>query len=217
MRSIHSPARLSCLTGCLLAAALLQGAAALADEPAAALAPAAAEVAPASPALTPAPPAKAFLDRALRIGPSYQFLFRHDFENASQSGTGLYGSYEFMLKPAFALGINLSYRYFTGAQALQQVGYGLLLKHYLANAEDESAFWRPFVEYGLLLQISMISQVPGSATSHDTRLSAGSDFNILGEWFFAEASYHYSRARFFDTIALSLDNMEIDMGWRYRW
>ncbi len=170
---------------------------------------AAPEAAPPAPSPAPVP------RRALRLAPSFQYLFSHAFDGVPQAGTGVFAAYEFILTPSFNLGINLSYRIFPGKERLQQIGYGLLLKHYLAGTAPGAAV-SPFVEYGLLLQGSLTSTRPGAATSHDTRLSAGSDFKLLGRVLFVEASYHYSRAGFFELPAVKLDNFELELGWRTR-
>jgi hypothetical protein len=172
-------------------------------------APSAPEAAPSAP--TPAPVPR----RALRLSPSFQYLFSRAFDGVSQAGTGVFTVYEFILSPKFNLGINLSYRIFPGKERLQQIGYGLLLKHYLAGTAPGAAV-SPFFEYGLLLQSSRISTRPGAATSHDTRLSVGSDFKLFGRVLFVEASYHYSRAGFFELPAVKLDNFELELGWRAR-
>lgn len=167
------------------------------------------EAAPSSPPSAPVP------RRALRLAPSFQYLFSRAFDGVSQAGTGVFTAYEFILSPKFNLGINLSYRIFPGKERLQQLGYGLLLKHYLAGTAPGAAV-SPFFEYGLLLQSSRISTRPGAATSHDTRLSVGSDFKLFGRVLFVEASYHYSRAGFFELPAVKLDNFELELGWRAR-
>lgn len=176
-------------------------------------APSAPEAAP--PPAPPSSPEAPTFRRALRLAPSFQYLFSRGFENVPQAGTGIFAAYEFLLTPSFNLGINLSYRIFPGKERLQQIGYGLLLKHYLAGTAPSAAV-SPFVEYGLLLQGSMTSARKGAATSHDTRLSAGSDFKLLGQILFVEASYHYSRAGFFELPAVKLDNLELELGWRAR-
>jgi hypothetical protein len=165
-----------------------------------------------------APPAKP-TTRSIRIGPSLQVqLFDpYPFEKVSNIGTGLFGAYEFYLKPSFAIGINLSYRYHPGNAHLHQIGYGLLLKHYLGGTSNPDSVFMPFVAYGLLLQINMISTRTGSGTAHDTRLSAGTDIRIAGKIFFIEGAWHYSRLSLFEKKSEQLDNLEFDIGYRYPW
>jgi hypothetical protein len=139
------------------------------------------------------------------------------FERISRVGTGLFGAYEFYLKPSFAIGINLSYRYHPGKSDLHQVGYGLLLKHYLGGMSSPDSVFMPFVEYGLLLQINMLPNRKGSGAAHDTRLSAGTDIRIKKQIFFVEGSWHYSRLSLFGSSPDKLDNLEFDIGYRYPW
>jgi hypothetical protein len=176
--------------------------------------------APAAPRASAGAPAAAppsFPTRAIRIGPSFQVLLFRPFEQTAQLGTGLFGAYEFYLTPAFALGINLSYRFHPGAEPLHQLGYGLLLKHYLAGARSPDAVFMPFLAYGLLLQMSFQGGHEGNGTSHDTRLSAGTDLRLLGTIFFIEGAWHYSRLGLFEGPTYKLDSVEIDAGWRYSW
>ncbi len=165
------------------------------------------------------PPKPTFHTRSLRIGPSLQtFLFDpFPYAKLARVGTGLFGAYEFFLKPSFVIGINLSYRYYPGESHLHQVGYGLLLKHYLGGTKSPDSTVMPYVEYGLLLQINKLSTRKGTGTAHDTRLSAGTDFRIAKKIFFVEASYHYSRLGLFEQVAERLDNVEFDVGYRYPW
>ena len=170
---------------------------------------------------TPALPSPkiTFPTRSLRMGPSLQTLLYEPFpyEKISRVGTGVFGVYEFYLKPSFAIGINLSYRYYPGNATLHQVGYGLMLKHYLGGMKSPDSTFMPFVEYGLLLQINKLSTREGTGTAHDTRLSAGTDIRIAGKVFFIEGSWHYSRVGLFEQTAERLDNLEFNVGYRYPW
>lgn len=178
-------------------------------------------VTPAPAIATPAapPPKATFPTRSLRIGPSLQTLLYEPFpyQKLSRVGTGVFGVYEFYLKPSFAIGINLSYRFFPGEARLHQVGYGLMLKHYLGGMSSPDSTFMPFVEYGLLLQINKLSGRQGTGTAHDTRLSAGTDIRIARKIFFVEGSWHYSRVGLFEQTAERLDNLEFDVGYRYPW
>jgi hypothetical protein len=166
-----------------------------------------------------APPAPKFPTRSLRIGPSLQtFLYNpFPYENLSRVGTGVFGVYEFFLKRSAVIGINLSYRYFPGDATLHQVGYGLILKHYLAGMNSLDSTFMPFAEYGLLLQINKLSTRKGTGTAHDTRLSVGTDIRIAKKIFFVEGSWHYSRLSLFEQPAEHLDNLEFDVGYRFAW
>jgi hypothetical protein len=165
------------------------------------------------------PPKPKFPTRSLRIAPSMQVLLFKPFPYAelSRVGTGVFAAYEFFLKPSSVIGINLSYRYFPGKADLHQVGYGLLLKHYLGGMDSLDSTFMPYVEYGLLLQINKLSTRLGTGTAHDTRLSAGTDVRISQKIFFVEASYHYSRLGLFEQVSERLDNIEFNLGYRYPW
>ena len=171
------------------------------------------------PSLPAAPAPPSFATRSVRIGPSVQMflLDPFPFEKISKVGTGLFGVYEFYLKPAFAIGINLSYRVHPGEATLHQIGYGLLMKHYLSGTSSTTSTFLPFVEYGLLLQINLLSDRKGSGTSHDTRLSVGTDIRLKKTFLFVEGSWHYSRLGIFDQKAERLDSLEFDLGYRLPW
>jgi hypothetical protein len=139
------------------------------------------------------------------------------YQKLSRIGTGVFGAYEFYLKPSFAIGINLSYRYYPGNSALHQVGYGLLMKHYLGGTSSPDSTFMPYVEYGLLLQLNKISGRKGTGTAHDTRLSAGTDLRIAKKIFFIEGSWHYSRLGLFEDNSERLDNLEFNVGYRHPW
>lgn len=178
----------------------------------------------AAPSAPPPPPAPApvaaptpFPTRSIRIGLSFDIDYLKPFEKTSPFGPGLFGAYEFYLKPSFAIGINLSYRFYPGAEQLHQIGYGLLMKHYLYGASDPDAVVMPFVEYGLLLHVNLQSGHKGTGTAHDTRLSAGTDFRILKKIFFVEASWHYSRLSLFESQRYPMDYLEFDLGYRHAW
>jgi len=165
------------------------------------------------------PPKPEFPTRSLRIAPSLQVLLYEPFpyQKISRIGTGLFGAYECFLKPSFVIGINLPYRFYPGQARLPQVGYRLMLKHYLAGMNSPDSTFMPYVEYGLLLQINKVSGRQGTGTAHDTRLSAGTDFRIAKKIFFVEASWHYSRLGLFEQTGERLDNLEFDVGYRYPW
>jgi len=179
---------------------------------------------PASPAPPPAPAAPAappapvpFHTRSLRVGASFQAQLYKPFENTGPFGPGIFSAYEFFLSPSFALGINLSYRFYPGADQAHQLGYGLLMKHYLAGTKSPDAVFMPFLAYGLLLQITWQSDHKGSGTSHDTRLSAGTDLRLFKQIFFVEGAWHYSRLGLFESPTYKLDYLEVDVGYRYPW
>lgn len=205
--SMRSPRSSSLLASALLLTVTAPAAAA--EQPA---------TAPPAPAAAVAPPApEPFPTRSFRIGPSFQVQYYEPFEGTRPFGPGLFSAYEFYLSPSFALGINLSYRFYPGAEQEHQLGYGLLLKHYLGGTRDPEAVFMPFLAYGLLLQITWQSAQKGSGTSHDTRLSAGTDLRLFRQIFFVEGAWHYSRLGLFESPSYKLDALELDIGYRYPW
>jgi hypothetical protein len=171
----------------------------------------------AAPPPAPPPVKPPWPTRSLRIGPSVQVLLYKPFEKTAIVGPGIFGAYEFYLSRKFALGINLSYRLHTGAEQLHEIGYGLLLKHYLAGTDSPDSIFMPYLSYGLLLQLAFQTGHKGSGTAHDTRLSAGTDFRIAKQIFFVEGAWHYSRLKLFESSQYKLDYLEFDLGWRYPW
>lgn len=167
----------------------------------------------------PCNPGPAYATRSLRIGPSVQALLYDPFpfERISRIGTGIFAVYEFFLKPSATIGINLSYRVHPGESSLHQIGYGLMLKHYLAGTKSPNSTFLPFVEYGLLLQMNFLSNRKGSGTAHDTRLSAGTDIRVGKRFLFVEGSWHYSRLGLFEQKSERLDTIEFDLGYRLPW
>jgi len=145
----------------------------------------------------------------LAIGLSTQLLTGRPLADHSVTGLGLSATYEFILKPRFSLGINLAYRYYPGTTALHQLGYGLLIKHYF---QDPQEGWRPFIEYGLLMQVNRFKGRPNAGLSHDTRFSAGTDFTLGDVPMYMALSYHVSRLGFFEQSSLNLDNLELTFG-----
>lgn len=159
-----------------------------------------------------------FITRALRIAPTVQTLLDPNaFPRASQTGTGLSLSYELVTSPSFALGIYMAGRIHPGEEAMAQLGYGLLFKHYIYNTRDEEAFWRPYAEYGLLLHLTWAHDHWGSATAHDTRLGLGMDFKAFGLLWFVAEHLHFSTAKLFDSQSFNLNRMETELGLRLRW
>ena len=86
-------------------------------------------------------------DRALNLGLSYNHLLSNDLAETDNNAPGLFLAYEFILSPSFHLGIETALRRYAGANSAWQLGYGLLLKHYLFY--DSSKMWHPYISYGL--------------------------------------------------------------------
>lgn len=101
---------------------------------------------------------------------------------------------------------------------MNQLGYGLFLRHYLSSNPQEQSGWHPYLGYGLLLQITTMAGRPGTATSHDTGLLAGTDFFIGHQRAFVEGGLHISHAAFFDHSAtLVLNRYEFSTGLIWEW
>ncbi len=156
-------------------------------------------------------------DRSLRVAPTAQVLIFDPFDGVSRFGTGVFAAYEFMITRGFFLGINLSYRIYPGREQLHQLGYGLLMRHYLTGVDDEEAIFMPFLEYGLLLQMHFLSDRDGTGTSHDTRLGAGTDLRIGPTKWLVGANWHFSRLTLFEHEGFKMDYVELDVGYRFDW
>lgn len=151
--------------------------------------------------------------RSAWIAPSYQALLSDAFEPSSRHGVGGALAYEFHISPRFNLGLTLAYRLYPGSVATQQLGYGVLLKHFFSADWSHADGVYPFVDYGLLLQQSFIEGRQGSAVSHDTRLGLGSVLRIGGIPLYASLAGHYSRLQYFDVESLWIPYLEVQLGW----
>lgn len=150
----------------------------------------------------------------LRIGLGTPILLAPPFDDQSNStGASVSAVYERAITDRFSIGIDLAYRRFGGAIVLSQLGYGLLLKH---GFETGWGF-RPFLEYGLLLQVTRRENVEGSGTSHDTKLGLGVEGSVMTLPLFVDASYHFSRLRYFETASTQLDYFDFRVGARIGW
>lgn len=156
-------------------------------------------------------------DRALRLGAQYHLLSYPQAIGNAGSGFGLQGAYEFIVRPRFRVDILLAYRWFPGGVALNQLGYGLFLRHYILTDPTERSGFHPYLGYGLLMQISTLQGRSHSATSHDTGLLAGTDFFLGGQRMFFEAGFHISHASFFDTPSIPLSRYEVSTGVIFEW
>lgn len=152
--------------------------------------------------------------RSYRMGLSWNHRSSEALAGSRLEGVGLSSAYEFNLNPRFTLGINLDYRSFAGEQGLTQLGYGLLMKHQWNLNIEGSREIRPYLEYGLLMNVSRQKGRPRSGTSHDTKLGLGLNFNLADLPLFIETSYHISRLSYFEQNALNLDYLQMTLGWR---
>jgi hypothetical protein len=143
-------------------------------------------------------------------------MFLNPFGLAT-TGIGPSAVYEFLLSPRFSIGINLAYHWYLGQPQVSQLGYGLLLKHYFQQEQPRPGV-RPYLEYGLLLSSTRISDRDSYAIAHDTRLTAGLDFVIfksLPVVFCFDATYHLSWIGFFNNPSYNLMAAEFVLGARY--
>jgi len=174
----------------------------------AAASPALAQTAP-EPAPAPAP------TRALKVGLCAQWLPSNPFAGAAAAGPGVIAVYEFLLTPRFALGLELGLRGLFGESAVTQVVYGAVLKH--AVGPGPGAPLRPYLQYGLLQQISRQSGHDGAAVAYDAGLTAGADFAVSSAPLFLEAAFHFSHLSALDRLPLSASYAEVVLGGRFSW
>lgn len=156
----------------------------------------------------PAPPT-----RSAWLAANYDVLLSNAFEPSSRHGVGASAAYEFHVSPRFNLGLTLAYRLYPGSPATQQLGYGATLKHFFSGAWASADGLYPFVDYGLLLQQSLIRGREGSATSHDTRLGVGLLMRASAACLFVDVAGHYSRLNYFDTKGTWIPYVETRVGW----
>ena len=168
---------------------------------------AAAVASPAQPARAEAP------TRSVWAAPTYQALLSDAFEPSSRHGVGAALAYEFHVSPTFDLGLTLAYRLYPGSVATQQLGYGVLLKHFFSPDWSHADGVYPFLDYGLLLQQSFVEARRGSAVSHDTRLGVGSVVRVGGVPLYASLAVHYSRLQYFDIELIWIPYLEVQLGW----
>lgn len=159
--------------------------------------------------------------RSYRLGFSQNSFLGSGVDGASQSGQGVVGVYEFNLTPRFTIGIDLEYRAFAPKQEgrqTSQLGYGLLLKHSFPRGASEGLLpgeFTPYLEYGLLMNVTRIAEYPHAGTSHDTRLAGGGDFLIKDHPVFVDLSYHYSKLDYFTQPRVDLSYLQLSFGWRF--
>jgi hypothetical protein len=150
--------------------------------------------------------------RSVWVAPTYQALLSSTFEPSSRHGLGARASYEFHITPAFNVGLALAYRLYPGSSSTQQLGYGVLLKHFFSGAWSADDGVYPYLDYGLLLQQTFLSERSGSAVSHDTRLGAGAVIRQAGMPLFIGVAAHYSRLQYFDVEARGIPYLEFEIG-----
>ena len=164
-------------------------------------------------AQTAATPEAAAPTRAIKVGLCAQWLPSNPFGGSSAAGPGIIGVYEFLLSPRFSLGIEGGYRQYFGGAAVNQLVYGLVLKH--GFLEPASAV-RPYLQYGLLQQISRQNGHQGASVSYDAGLMAGADFRAFVP-LFLEVAFHVSHLSAIDAQARSVSYFEVVSGTRWSW
>lgn len=152
-------------------------------------------------------------DRAFRVGATLVQLTGDDFPSV-KSGGGVAGAYEFYVSPNSIVGINSEVRFYSGDPSLTQLGYGLLLKHPLSPSE----WGKPYLEYGLLMNVTRVSGTSGAGMSHDTRLAVGTDFHWNEKLWFADVAYHISHLTALGQSSMQdLNYLQISFGLRWEW
>jgi hypothetical protein len=151
--------------------------------------------------------------RSVWLAPSYQILLTDAFLPSSRHGLGAGVTYDFHVTTRFDIGLTLAYRLYPGERSTQQVGYGAILRHFFsaAWASDDGVY--PYLDYGLLLQQTLIEGRSGSAISHDTRLGGGAVLRQGGVPIFVGLAGHYSRLQHFDIEATWIPYVDIEIGW----
>lgn len=155
--------------------------------------------------------------RQFRFYGSMQSRFSENFEGVPTTGFGFFSVYDFLLKNNFTIGISFAYRFYTGEGTLLQTNYGLLLKHYLVSGDFKTKPFRPYLQYGLLLLNSFVLAENGYGTSHDTRLTVGSDLVLFELPLSVEISYHMSNLHYFQLAAVPMSFIECNLGYRILW
>jgi hypothetical protein len=153
--------------------------------------------------------------RSVWLAPTYQALLSGTFEPSSHHGLGARASYEFHISPMFNVGLALAFRVYPGSTSTQQLGYGAVLKHFFSPAWSTEDGFYPYVDYGLLLQQTFVSERSGSAVSHDTRLGVGAVMRRWGLPLFIGVAGHYSRLQYFDIDARWIPYVEVELGWAH--
>lgn len=155
----------------------------------------------------PAPPTRSFWGSV-----TYQFLLSDSLEPSPRHGFGAAITYEFHVSPTLNIGLLLAYRGYPGTDSLQQLGYGVTLKHFFTPAWSTANSWFPFLDYGLLQQQTFLSGHSGAAISHDTRLGVGLLFPMFGLRWSAACAGHLSRLEYFDVEARWVPYVELQFG-----
>jgi hypothetical protein len=141
-------------------------------------------------------------------------LLNRPWTSNEPTGAGITTSWDFFTSSRSSLGIHAAYRHYSGDSSLGQLGYGLIMTHYIQPGSSTGiSGW--YLNYGLLMQVVRRRGIDGSGTAHDTKLSAGYDFGGERHWY-AEAAYHYSRLRTFEANEANLDYAELAFGARLR-
>jgi len=158
--------------------------------------------------------AEASYSRQIRYGYTQGYFPASNGEFGNLNAPGLVYRYEFVLKPKFQLGINVTYRHVTGYKSnLQQLGYGLIMQHYLGDKSkiNDKSGYLTYVSYGLLMQVLMV-EGKGNGTAHDTRSAVGGDFPVGELRGFWELGYNYSVISYFEQPKLKSHHLDVSIG-----
>jgi hypothetical protein len=139
----------------------------------------------------PAPAFKRSLDLDLMAAWSYRQTLGLSTPEAALSYAPML-TYSFLLDERNALGIVLlKFNHFALAQnPVYTFGYGFQFKHYWNRAWADLGAFLPWLSYGILLNQAVVTNTPGRAIGHNTRIGFGSDvviapahhLVILGAW-----------------------------------
>lgn len=155
--------------------------------------------------------------RSLWVTATYQTLLSDSLEPASRHGLGAALSYEFHVSPKFNVGLLLAYRNYPGDGTIQQLGYGVTLKHFFSDDWTRGSSWFPYLDYGLLQQQTFLAGRSGVAVSHDTRLGAGILFHVFDLRWTVNGALHISRLEYFDVDPLWVPYFEAQFGTVLPW
>lgn len=130
-------------------------------------------------------------------------------------GGGLFYTREYFVTRRTALGIHAGLRFFPDTPRHLAFGYGLSIKHYLGPTSSERETTGFYLLYGLQLQMNVLEGRSGTATDHDTRMSAGYDWGDGRVKPLVEVGYHLTQLRNFDEETLWWPYAELAFGIRF--
>lgn len=137
-----------------------------------------------------------------------------NFEKSFHGGGGIVYTREYFVRARSALGIQAAVRVFPAPPLHLAFGYGLSIKHYIANLGGSQSSGL-YLKYGLLLQMNFLDGRKGSALGHDTLLAVGFDRDSEKLSPVVEAGYHLTELRGFDQERVFWPYAEVAAGLRF--